>query len=320
MSTDQYLLQQLENVYGDQLEKKSNKSQKSRRTRSSQKSKKSQKVEEDNDNEEKISDINVNEEEKALSILGSVNKGKSQASSASTSISSYKLKPPKRDYEDVMMMKKNLLFDIDRFMVLKKYNYCQPLTLATSLEELQFVYEKFKMEAERESAEEDVRCGIESVKQKVLFAVQGLEAILTSGFVTSRLPFLRMNGFSQTLAVEFNQKNKTRMFERLYIKYRCRDFLPPEVDLFLCITMCAVMYQTMNKVFDNPELSRSACNTVNNMMNNDNLKSTFQQAGQGVANFVSNLQNNPTPKIQTENPVPKAGGPSNIDDIIASLK
>lgn len=244
--------------------------------------------------------------------------------SMTSSISSHKLRSPKRDHEQVMIMKRNLIFDIDRFIKNRGYRYDKSLTMATSLEELQLVFDMFQKQADRELYEEDLKGGVKTVKKTVINGVQLLENLLTSRFVTSRIPFLRMKGVTQSVAFSFEDQGNIRTFERLYLKYKMRDFLPPELSLAMSISMTMFMYQTMNSVIPDPTMASAACNMMGAATSSNVTDRISNWFNQFTSNNGKQTSGSPaTAPAPSQVPAPQhpssSSGPTNIQKIIEEM-
>jgi len=253
-----------------------------------------------------------------------------RAPSISSSIVSSKFKAPQIDHEQVIMMKKNLLFDIDRFIKNYGYTYDKSLGIATGLEELQFVFDMFKRQNEKEMYEKDLKAGAQEWKSWIVSSFQYIEMFCCSKWVKTRFPSLQMQGVTQQIALAFENQGKTRCFEKIYLKYRMRSFMPPELELFICIISAMIFHQYLQSMGVNSQTASAIGNvghTINNLFSNFMQSSGTQgQEGQGKEprpmyeeSGVQQPNTSWTKNTTSQKPPISSSRPTNIDDIIAEM-
>ena len=256
--------------------------------------------------------------------------GSSSASSSISSASSSSYAPSvrkKMSQEDIVNLKKELLYQFDR-MEKKGIKMPRKFTLSSSLEEMKLEYDRLKKDRETDVS-------IRFQRRTLMTIITGIE------FLNDKFdPFdVDLDGWSENVNDGINDFDD--IFEELHEKYKGKANLPPELKLMFAIVGSGFMFHLRNSMF------KSSLPGVADMKKQKNSN------GGGIGGFVSNLMgggggggglmsgimgsmfggggnnnNNNTNNIFSQQappqpfnsqPVGNMRGPSNVEDILKEL-
>lgn len=263
--------------------------------------------------------ISIDDDSSSENSMTSDSSGSSGSSSSFSDSSSEDGGGRKRlSQEDIMNMKRELLYQFDR-MDRKGIKVPKKFTLASSLEEMQCEYERLKHDRETEMS--------------VRFQRKALMAIITGvEFLNSRFdPFdIKLDGWSESVHDNINEYDD--VFEELYAKYRGKAKMAPELKLMLMLSGSAFMFHLNNTMF------RSSYGGMEHMMKPGGvagpppprnggggglfggLMGSLMGGGGGLASlFGGGGGPPPMPPPQPTNQMPARThmrGPTNVDDIL----
>ena len=255
----------------------------------------------------------------------------SSASSSISSASSSSYAPSvrkKMSQEDIVNLKKELLYQFDR-MEKKGIKMPRKFTLSSSLEEMKLEYDRLKKDRETDVS-------IRFQRRTLMTIITGIE------FLNDKFdPFdVDLDGWSENVNDGINDFDD--IFEELHEKYKGKANLPPELKLMFAIVGSGFMFHLRNSMF------KSSLPGVADMKKQKNSNG----GGGGIGGFVSNLMgggggsgglmsgimgsmfggggNNNTntnnifaqqapPQPFNSQPVGNMRGPSNVEDILKEL-
>lgn len=227
-----------------------------------------------------------------------------QSSDSDSEIQSIGIDSMKEKYqseEDIILMKKELLYQFER---LEKRGYKLPkkFTLGSSLEEMKMEYERIK----RDKA---VDASIKLQRRILLTTTSGIE------WLNSKFDPIgaKLDGWSDSIYESIDDYDD--IFEELYIKYASRSEMPPELKLLMMLGGSAFMHHMTNSMFksqlpgldeilkQNPELAKNlAAATANHMSNQqDSANNLFGSLGNM---FSGMFGTKPQPQPQPQNDEP----------------
>ena len=236
--------------------------------------------------------------------------------------------------EDIMNMKRELLYQFDR-MERKGVKVPKKFTLASSLEEMQCEYERMKHDRETELS-------IKFQRKMLMAIITGVE------FLNNRFdPFdLHLDGWSESIHDNLNEYDE--VFEELYAKYRGKAKMAPELKLMFMLGGSGFMFHLNNTMF------RSQMPGIEQMMRqNPDMAAQMPQhqqrpqggMGMGLGGLMGSMLGGgggggllsglfggfggaggaghhpmpmapPQPATAANGPRPSMRGPTNVDDIL----
>ena len=218
--------------------------------------------------------------------------------------------------EDIMNQKRELLYMFERWER-KGMKLPKKFTLSSSLEEMKLEYERIKQDLSTDGA-------VKFQRKALLAFVSGIE------FLNNKFdPFdLKLNGFSEHINEQIPDYDD--VFEELYLKYKTKAHMAPELKLIFMVGGSAFMFHLTNTMFksqlpgfeqvmkQNPDLMKQFASATMNTMNENSGNSSGGGLGGILGSlFGSNNQatdQNKNPSAQM--PRPQMRGPSNVDDIL----
>lgn len=244
----------------------------------------------------------------------------SESSSGSSvslgSISTVSRTPKARvSQEDIMNQKRELLYMFERWER-KGMKLPKKFTLSSSLEEMKLEYERIKQDLATDGA-------VKFQRKALLAFVSGIE------FLNSKFdPFdLKLNGFSEHINEQIPDYDD--VFEELYLKYKTKANMAPELKLIFMVGGSAFMFHLTNTMFksqlpgfeqvmkQNPDLMKQFASATMNTMNENSGNSGGGLGGILGSLFGSNNQAQQTmPPPMPAGPRPQMRGPTNADDIL----
>jgi hypothetical protein len=139
--------------------------------------------------------------------------------------------------EDIINMKKELIYQFDR-MERKGLRVPKKFTLASSLEEM-------KMEYERIKADREVDISVKFQRKMMMAVITGVE-LMNNKFD----PFdFKLDGWSESINESINDYDE--IFEELYEKYKGKAKMAPELKLMFMVAGSAFMYHLTRTMFNN---------------------------------------------------------------------
>lgn len=251
----------------------------------------------------------------------------------STSSSVSEAPRKKLSQEEIMNMKRELLYQFDR-LEKKGVKLPRKFTLASSLEEMRAEYERLKCDRE-------VEISIRFQRKMLMAIITGVE------FMNSRFdPFdIKLDGWSESVNDSINDYDD--IFEELYMKYRGKAKMAPELKLMFMLGGSAFMYHLSNTMFksvpgldqvmkQNPDLMRQFASATMNTMAQEKQNSgggglggilgSLMGGGGGLSSLFGMAMGGgpkapaPMPPPQPSNNVrSQMRGPTNVDDILNEL-
>lgn len=263
-------------------------------------------------------------------------------SEQSYSISQYSQQQPKVSQEEILNMKREMLYQFDR-LEKKGVRVPKKFSLSSSLDEMKQEYERIKRDKEVDNS-------VQFQRKMFMACVTGIE------FLNNRFdPFdINLNGWSESIDVnEYDD-----VFEELHEKYKGKAKMAPELKLMFMLGGSAFMFHLTNTMFksslpgleqvmkQNPDLMKQfASATMNTMAQNQqhdagrggggggmfgglgNLFGSLFGGGGGGGPMNNNMQPPPGPAMpmssqappQNADMRPQMRGPSNVDDILNEL-
>lgn len=289
------------------------------------------------DDSSSVSSTSSGSDDSSSVSSGSISSKGSSSSSSMDSLSTIK-QPKKLSQDDILNMKKELLYQFDR-LERKGVRVPKKFTLASSLEEMRIEYERMKKDRE-------VDTSVKFQKRMIMMGVTGIE------FLNKKFdPFdFRLDGWSESVNETIGDYDD--IFEELHEKYKGKASMPPELKLMLALAGSAFMFHLNNTMFknlpgfeqvmkQNPELMKQfAAATMNTMASNQAAQQKSQQSsgGGGLGGLMSGLmgggglggiigslfggggggppmQSMPSPNMHR----PQMRGPTDVDDILKEL-
>lgn len=253
-------------------------------------------------------------------------------------------KPKKLSQEDLLNMKKELLYQFDR-MEKKGIRMPKKFTMTSS-------YEEMKLEFDRLKKDREVDVSVKFQRKMMMTLVTGVE-LLNSKFD----PFdFKLDGWSESINESIYDYDE--IFEEFHEKYKGKAKISPELKLLFMLGGSAFMFHLTNMMFknssipgieqvmkQNPDLMKQfAAATMNTMSGNNagggrpaqnqapsmagglgGLMSGLMGGG-GIGSLLGSLFGGgggpmmPTqPMSAPPGPRPHMRGPTNVDDILQEL-
>ena len=223
-----------------------------------------------------------------------------------------------RTEEDVMNMKRKLLYQFDR-LEKKGVKLPQRFSLNSNLDEMQ-------MELDRITNDKKADGSIKFQRKALVACVTGVEFLNTKFDPMNA----RLDGWSENINDNIDEYDD--IFEELHEKYKGDSKMAPELRLLMSLAGSAFMFHLTNTMFksslpgldqvmkENPDLMRQFAGATAKSMNNSGNDQT------GMSGMFANMFNNggnnmpPPPARQHEQPQSKMNGPSNIDNILNDIE
>jgi len=248
----------------------------------------------------------------SISSYGERKSKKSSRSESSFTLSSVSVKQPSKpkiSQDDIINMKKEILYQFDR---LEKKGIILPkkFSMNSSYEEMQAEYERIKKDR--------------SVDVSIRFQRKMLMAIITGiEFMNSKFdPFdVQLDGWSESVNDGINDYDE--IFEELHEKYKGKANMPPELKLMFALGGSAFMFHLRNTMF------KSALPGMADMMKQQQQSHNTSQpqpkpSSGGIGGLMSGLMGGGLGNIlggmmgggSSAPPNPFMKPPSNINDIM----
>jgi hypothetical protein len=207
----------------------------------------------------------------------------STMSSVSTANHSKKL-----TQEDILTMKKELLYQFDR-LEKKGLRFPKKFTMASSLEEM-------KMEFERVRRDREVDIAVKFQRKMMMAIITGAE------FLNNRFdPFdIKLDGWSENVNEGINDYDE--IFEELHEKYKGKAKMAPEIKLMFTLFGSAFMFHLTNTMFksssipgleqvmkQNPDLMKQFAAATMNTMAGQAAPQSQQKSGGGGGGGLGGL-------------------------------
>ena len=233
----------------------------------------------------------------------------SSSSSSATTSSSFSVAVPKKkiSQEDIINMKKEILYQFDR-LEKKGVKVPKKFTLASSLDEMKVEYDRLKKDRE-------VDISVKFQRRMLMTFITGLE------FVNKKFdPFdFDLDGWSES--INDGIADYDDIFEELHEKYKGKANLPPEIKLMFALGGSAFMFHLQKTAFKSalPGLDgakkKGSSGGGGGLMSG--LLSGLMGGGGGLGGILSGLMGGnsgapPQPRTQMR-------GPTNVDDILNEL-
>ena len=228
------------------------------------------------------------------SSSGSSSSSSSSGSSSSASSNSYssvsdKPKTKKMSQEDIINMKKEILYQFDR-LEKKGIKLPRKFTLANSLDDMRVEYDRLKKDRE-------VDISVKFQRRTLMAIISGIE-YLNGQFD----PFdISLDGWSECVNDDISEYDD--VFEELHEKYKGRANVAPEIKLMMALGGSAFIFHMKNTLF------KSSLPGASELFN----KGKGQGHGQGHGYGQGQGQGHQQQKQQ------KGGGGMNIGSVIGSL-
>lgn len=276
------------------------------------------------------------------SRASSKSKAYSTESSSVSTISSVTSKRDKKlSQEDILNMKKELLYQFDR-LEKKGIKIPKKFTLASSLEDMKLEYERLRKDRE-------VDVSIKFQRKMMITIITGIE------FLNSKFdPFdMKLDGWSESINDSIADYDE--IFEEFHEKYRGKAKIAPELKLLFMLGGSAFMFHLTNTMFksssipgleqvmkQNPDLMKQfAAATMNTMAGQSQPQPSRGGGGGGgggLGGLMSGLMGGgglgsiigslfgggdmgmpSMPMPPPSGPRPHMRGPTNVDDILQEL-
>lgn len=241
--------------------------------------------------------------------------------------------------DDIMNMKRELLYQFDR-LEKKGIKVPRKFNMASSLEEMRAEFDRLKCDRE-------VEISVKFQRKMLMAIITGVE------FLNNKFdPFdFKLDGWSESINDSIGDYDE--IFEELFMKYRGKAKMPPELKLMFMLGGSAFMYHLSNTMFksqlpgldqvlkQNPDLMKHVASaTMNTMASNAaaSKPNTTPGGGGGLGGLLGSLMGGgglgniasmfmpsmappPMPPPQPSNHMTqgKMRGPSNVDDILNEL-
>jgi hypothetical protein len=291
----------------------------------------------DDDDDDEVSDIEVvsNKSEDAgrggmFGGPSSPNVRKTFSEVSDESDSGWQPKAPQYSGEDILNMKRELLYQFTR---LEKRGVHVPkkFTLSSSLDEMKMEYDRLKRDRE-------VDTSVRFQRRMLMACVTGVE------FLNTRFdPFdVKLDGWSESTQENINDYDD--IFEELYDKYKGKAKIAPELRLLFMVGGSAVWFHISNSMFkshlpgldqvfkQNPDLRRQFAEATMSTMQQQAPPPSAGGGGVGAFSGLMGLfggfggggttqaASQPMPVGQQGMDRPHMKGPSNVDDLLNELK
>ena len=280
----------------------------------------------------------TSDESESLSSSSDASSSSASSHSFSTiSSSSTSPKHAKMTAEEIMNMKREILYQFDR-MEKKGVRVPKKFSLSSSLEEMKIEFDRFKLDRE-------VDASVKFQRRMLMAITTGVE------FMNNKFdPFdIRLDGWSESINEGLNDHDD--IFEELHNKYKGKAKMPAELKLLFMIGGSAFMFHLTNTMFkssspgleqmmkQNPDLMKQFTEaTMNTMANNNNAKKASGGGG-GLGNLVSGMfgggsggglgnlmgslfgmgGNEPPQPSNNTQVRPQMKGPTHVDDILREI-
>lgn len=174
----------------------------------------------------------------------------------------------KLSQEDIVNMKKELLYQFDR-MEKKGIKLPRKFTLANSLEEIKVEYERLKKDRE-------VDVSIRFQRRTLMTIITGIE------FLNDKFdPFdVDLDGWSEN--INDGIEDYDDIFEELHEKYKGKANIPPELKLMFAVVGSGFMFHLRNSMFKSQ---------IQGMPNARDQRKAAKAAASGGGGFLSGLMN-----------------------------
>lgn len=243
------------------------------------------------------------------SSSSSASSSSSGSSKNGSSVSSVSIPKKKISQDDIINMKKELLYQFDR-LEKKGIKIPRKFTLASSLDEMKVEYDRLKKDRE-------VDISVKFQRRMLMTFITGME------FVNKKFdPFdFDLDGWSESINDNINDYDD--IFEELHDKYKGKANLPPEIKLMFALGGSAFMFHLQKTAFKSslPGLSDVIPQRQQKKKEGggggimSGLLSGLMGGG-GLGGMLSGLMggNDPPPQPRSQ-----MRGPSNVDDILNEL-
>ena len=216
-----------------------------------------------------------------VSVETSSSGSSSSGSSSSVSSASYssasaltdKPKTKKMSQDDIINMKKELLYQFDR-MEKKGHKMPRKFTLASSLEEMKIEFERLKKDRE-------VDISVKFQRKALMAIITGLE------YMNEKFdPFdISLGGWSENVNEGIDEYDD--IFEELHEKYKGKANMTPEIKLMMALGGSAFMFHLRNTMF------KSSLPGMADMMRQQGPPKSKPQkqsgGGGGIGNIIGSL-------------------------------
>jgi hypothetical protein len=200
---------------------------------------------------------NVEHNYSAFSNPKKVKPYESESESEYTSEDSYSERSYQSDeqettWEDKQKLKQDLLIKIQA-LEKKGFEFSKKFTMSSSLEEMDFEYQKVKKYLETQS-------GIKFARRCLMACVTGIE------FLNKKFdPFnIKLEGWSEN--VMENVDDYDNIFEKLHEKYASKAEIAPEIELLLTLGGSAFMFHLTNSLLKGPTMGNVIAQNNPNFM------------------------------------------------------
>lgn len=253
-----------------------------------------------------------------------MNQRESRKSYSSMSSESGYGSKPRVSQEDILNMKREMLYQFDR-LEKKGVKIPKKFSLQSSLDEMKAEFERLKKDRE-------VDLSIKFQRKMLVTCVTGIE------FLNSKFDPLdiKLDGWSESISDNVNDYDD--VFEELYEKYKTKAKIAPELKLMFMVGGSACMFHLTNTLFksslpgldqvmkQNPELMKQfASATMNTMAQNQApAGGGGPPGGGGLGNLFGSLFSfGGNSRVPENVKMPQQGfqmkGPSNVDDLLQEI-
>lgn len=224
-----------------------------------------------------------------------------------------------RTEEDIMNMKRKLLYQFDR-LEKRGVKLPQKFSLSSSLDEMQ-------MELDRINNDKKADASIKFQRKALVACVTGVEFLNTKFDPINA----RLDGWSESVNDGIDEYDD--IFEELHEKYKGDSKTAPEIRLLMSLAGSAFMFHLTNTMFksslpgldqvmkQNPDLMRQFAGATAKTMQDSGTDQT------GMSGMFANMFNNggggnnmPPPPVRQHEQQSQMRGPSNIDNILNEIE
>lgn len=224
-----------------------------------------------------------------------------------------------RTEEDIMNMKRKLLYQFDR-LEKRGVKLPQKFSLSSSLDEMQ-------MELDRINNDKKADASIKFQRKALVACVTGIEFLNTKFDPINA----RLDGWSESVNDGIDEYDD--IFEELHEKYKGDSKTAPEIRLLMSLAGSAFMFHLTNTMFksslpgldqvmkQNPDLMRQFAGATAKTMQDSGTDQT------GMSGMFANMFNNggggnnmPPPPVRQHEQQSQMRGPSNIDNILNEIE
>jgi hypothetical protein len=238
-----------------------------------------------------------------------------------SSESGWKQKQNQYSNEDILNMKRELLYQFSR-LEKRGVNVPKKFTLASSLEEMKTEYERLKRDKE-------VEASVRFQRKMLMACVTGVE------FLNTKFdPFdVKLDGWSGEMSE--NIQDYDDVFEELYDKYKGKAKMAPELRLLFMVGGSAVWFHISNSMFktslpgldqvlrQNPELKKQFAQATMRTMAQENEGTSAGSFG-GLMSMFGGFGGDGGGNMMSQQPQEEMRrqmrGPTNVDDLLNELK